>query len=222
VSDTDQAATSDDAPRSWRERLAPARALLATRTGVGTVALVVGVVLGLVVAAASTEDGLDRARRGVDTELLPLAVDADNIWTSSDARASVSDALVALRRDDDPRLVEEHLEEWLEAYDNAVIKLAGLHLPESARPVQRQVIAGVTLSRDAVEVLGHAAGVSRATDEQGEQDVQVQELLVEVGRLRQRSEQLLQAARAASADLAGDPVDVGPLAPVTPFPRRPA
>jgi hypothetical protein len=222
VSGTDPAATPDDAPRSWRERLAPVRALLATRTGVGTVALVVGVVLGLMVAASMAEDGLDRARRAVDTDLLPLAVDADNIWTSSDARASVSDALVALRRDDDPRLVERHLEEWLEAYDNAVIKLAGLHLPESARPVQRQVIAGVTLSRDAVEVLGHAAGVSRATVEQGEQDVQVQELLVEVGRLRQRSEQLLQAARAGSADLGGDPVDVGPLAPVTPFPRRPA
>jgi hypothetical protein len=160
-----------------------------------------------------------RARRAVDTELLPLAVDADDIWTSSDARASVSDALVALRGDDgDPQLVEDHLAEWLDAYDTKIIKIAGLHLPEQARPVQRQVIAGVTLSRDAVEVLGHAADVFRAT----EQQVQVEELLVEVGRLRRRSEQLLQAARAASGDLAGDLVDVGPLEPVTPFPSRPA
>jgi hypothetical protein len=218
VSGPDLAADVDGAPRPWRERLRPVTAALATRTGAVALALVLGVALGLVVAGALTEDADDQARRAIDTELLPLAVDADNIWTSSDARTSVSDAVVALRRDEDPEPVERYLDEWLDAYDNAILKIAGLHLPPSARPVHRQVIAGVTLSRDAVEVLGHATSVSGVPG----QEARVEELLVEVGRLRQRSEQLLQAARAASGDLAGDPVDVGPLAPVTPFPRRPA
>lgn len=207
------------ASTSWRERLQPVRDLFATRTGVVAVALVLGVVLGLVVAAALREDAHERARRAVDTELLPLAVDADDIWSSSDARSSVSDALVALRSQD-PRPVDLYLAEWLDAYDTKIIKIAGLHLPESARPVQRQVIAGITLSRDAVEVLGHAADIIRVSDT--DPQVEVEDLLVEVGRLRQRSEQLLQAARAASGDLAGELVDVGPLSPVTSFPRRPA
>lgn len=221
----DPAADPAGVPTSWRERLQPVRDLFATRTGVVTAALVLGVVIGLVVANAMDEDADDRARRAVDTQLLPLVVDADGIWTSSDARASVSDALVALRNDGDPRPVERHLDEWLDAYDTAIIKVAGQSLPPSARPVQRQVIAGLTLSRDAVELLGHAAAVSSVTDQRIEAErIQVEELLVEVGRLRQRSEQLLQGARAATGDLVGDPnvvrPDVGPLPPVTPFPPR--
>ena len=215
------------APPSWRERLAPVRELLTTRVGVAAVVLVLGVVLGLVVADALHEDAYDRARRAVDTQLLPMAVDADGIWTSSDARASVSDALIALRGGD-PRPVDRHLDEWLDAYDTAIIKVAGQSLPPSARPVQRQVIAGLTLSRDAVELLGRAADVSRATDQQAPdlRESHREDLLVEVGRLRQRSEQLLQGARAALGDLVSDPgavrPDVGPLPPVTEFPRPPA
>jgi hypothetical protein len=228
VSRPDLAADATGAQPSWRERLAPIREVLATPTGMAVFALVFGVVLGLVVADLRYDDTYDRARRAVDTSLLPLAVDADSIWTSSDARPSVSEALVALRAEGDPRLVQNHLVEWLDAYDTAIIKIAGLDLPPNARPVQRQVIAGLTLSRDAVEVLGHAAAVVRATDQSdagGVSGQQVEELLVEVGRLRQRSEQLLQAARAASGDLVGDRrvrPDVGPLPPVTPFPARPA
>jgi hypothetical protein len=225
VSRPDLAAEAAGAPPSWRARLAPIRDVVATPTGVTVFALVFGVVLGLVVADLRSDDTYDRARRAVDTSLLPLAVDADSIWTSSDARPSVSEALVALRTGDDPRLVEIHLDEWLDAYDTAIIKIAGLDLPPNARPVQRQVIAGLTLSRDAVEVLGHAAVVARASDQAAGggasgQQVRVDELLVEVGRLRQRSEQLLQAARAASGDLVGDQrvrPDVGPLPPATSF-----
>jgi hypothetical protein len=228
VSGPEPAAVPPGAPTSWRQRLQPIRDLVATPTGLAVVALVLGIAIGLVVGELRHDDTYDRARRAVDTALLPLAVDADNIWTSSDARPSVSSALLALRADDpDPLLVERHLDEWLDAYDNAIIVIAGLDLPSNARQVQRQVIAGLTLSRDAVEVLGHAAEVSRADDVDGatDQQVQVEELLVEVGRLRQRSEQLLQAARAASGDLVGDDrrirPDVGPLESVTPFPSRP-
>jgi hypothetical protein len=218
VSEPERPADVDGAPVRWRERVDELRTALMTRTGVAAVALVLGLALGVVVMQTTTDDAHDIARRAVDVDLLPLAIDADNIWTSSDARASVSDALVALRRDGNARPVEQHLDEWLDAYDNAILQIAGLHLPRSARPVQRQVIHGVTLSRDAVEVLGHAASISGVEGQQA----QVEEFLVEVGRLRQRSEHLLQAARAASGDLADVPVDVGPLPPVTPFPRRPS
>jgi hypothetical protein len=223
----DPAVTPVAAPPSWRERLAPVRELFTTRAGVAAAGLVLGVVLGLVVADALHEDAYHRARRAVDTQLLPMAVDADGIWTSSDARASVSDALIALRNDD-PRPVDRHLDEWLDAYDTAIIKIAGQSLPPSARPVQRQVIAGLTLSRDAVELLGRAAEVGRATGQQAP-DLRAshrEDLLIEVARLRQRSEQLLQGARAATGDLVGDPSvvrpDVGPLPSVTEFPSPPA
>lgn len=227
----DPGADSAAAPRAWRERLAPVRELLTTPIGLVAAMLVLGVVLGLAVAGAMHDDMQERSRRAVDSQLLPLAVDADGIWTSSDARASVSEALIALR-DGDPAPVERHLEEWLDAYDSAVIRIAGLALPPSARPVQRQVIAGLTLSRDAVELLGHAAEVHRAASRQQDGAASaglpapVEHLLVEVGRLRQRSEQMLQGARAASGDLAADDrtrfgPDVGPLPSVTEFPAPP-
>jgi hypothetical protein len=58
-------------------------------------------------------------------------------------------------------------------------------------------------------VLGHAATVEDAEHRQ--------DLLTEVGRLRQRSEQLMQSARAALLDLDGQRADVAPLSPLTSF-----
>jgi hypothetical protein len=204
-------------PAAWRRVLHTLRRVFAHRAIAVTAALIVGAVLGILVARSVADDPTIDARRVIDGALLPLAVDADAIWTSStENRRAVSDALVQFRRDDDPTLVEEHLEAWLSSYDNYLTQLAGLYLdPAAARPVQRQVIAGITLSRDAVEVLGHAADVQRADGDPGT----VEDLLTEVGRLRLRSEQLLQGARAASGDLGGQTVDVGPLGPVTRFPR---
>lgn len=196
----------------WRQRLAAAWRWLRSTPGLLAVSLLAGALVGGVVVSTVAPTPEDDARRAVESTLLPIAVDADGIWTSSaDARGAVSEALVALRRDDDPRLVEANVELWLEAYDAVLIRLAGLDLPASARPVQRQVISGVTLSRDAVEVLELAA----LTDDPAAR----RDLTTEVGRLRQRSEQLVQGARASTGDLGGQRVDVAPLPPITTFPE---
>lgn len=167
-------------------------------------------ILGVVVGRATAPDPATDARQAVETSVLPLALDADGIWTSSsDGRAPVSEALVALRSEGDPTMVEENLDSWLEAYDAALVRIAGVDLPASARPVQRQLITSVTLSRDAVEVLAHA---SRVTDDDLRRD-----LTTEVGRLRSRSEQLTQTARASAADLDGGRTDIGPLPPLRGF-----
>jgi len=173
---------------------------------VGLAMLLVGVVVGRV----STADPASEAARAIDANLLPLALDADGIWTSGSVdREPVSEAFVLLRREDDPSLVEAHHEQWLQAYDAMLVQLAGEPLDTAARPVQRQFIASVVLSRDAVEVLAHAATV--------DDPVHRQDLLTEVGRLRQRSEQLMQSARASMLDLDGQRADVSPLGDVTDF-----
>jgi len=182
-----------------RVRLVPMLALL-------TVAVLLGVILGRVSAPTQTLD----AARALDQSVLPLALDADGIWTSGlEDRPPVSEGLVQLRREGDPRVVEEHHAEWVRAYDAVLVQFAGFDLPPAARAVQRKLIASVTLSRDAVEVLALAATVE---DEGVRQD-----LLTEVGRLRQRSEQLTQSARASRLDLEGQRADVSPLSPVTSF-----
>lgn len=164
------------------------------------IALLLGVGLGRITAPGSELP----ARQAIEADVLPIALDADGIWTSStDGRVSVSDALVALRREGDPDPVLDHVELWLTAYDQALVRLAAGDVPSAGRPVQRQLIAAVTLSRDAVEVLGHAATVS--------DDLHRRDLTTEVGRLRDRSEQLMASARASTADLDGTRTDLAPL-----------
>lgn len=189
-------------------------ALFARRWHLGVLLTVA--VLGLLVggvAGRSTAPGTDLdAGLAVERAVLPVALDADGIWTSStDDRAAVSEALVRLRREGDPALVEAHLEEWLTAYDAAVVRLAAADVAPAARPVQRQLIAAVTLSRDAVEVLGHAAEV--------EDELHRRDLTTEVGRLRSRSEQLTASARASISDLDGSRTDVAPLPTLRGFPE---
>lgn len=180
------------------------------RAGLLLAVAVLAATLGIAVGRASAPGPDAQARDAVEANLLPLAVDADGIWTSgSDGNASVSDALVALRHEHDASLVEANLERWLESYDSVLVRLAGADVPVAARPVQRQFMAAVTLSRDAVEVLGHASG---ATDEGHRRD-----LTTEVGRLRQRSEQLMQSSRASVSELSGQRADVSPLSPLPTF-----
>jgi hypothetical protein len=203
----------DRAARSWRRRRARLVVKLRRqRVGLLVLAalLVVAALAGWAVGRAMTPQGPTDTRALVEGNLLPLAVDADGIWTSSsDDREPVSEALVRLRRDDDAAMVEQHHERWIAAYDGVLTRLAGLDLPVDGRPIQRQVIAAVTLSRDAVEVLGYAATVD---DRAARYD-----LTTEVGRLRQRSEQLIQSARASTSDLGSDTrVDVSPLPEITP------
>ncbi len=173
---------------------------------VAVLALLFGGLIGRATAPGTNAD----ARVAVERDVLPIALDADGIWTSStDDRAAVSEALVRLRRDGDPALVEAYLEDWLTAYDAATVRLAAADVPPAARPVQRQLIAAVSLSRDAVEVLGHAAEV--------EDELHRRDLTTEIGRLRDRSEQMTASARASTSDLDGSRTDVAPLPPLRSF-----
>jgi hypothetical protein len=198
-------------PPWWRTsghtaRQAAGRHPALVAVAVAVVAALVGFGIGRSTGPTPERD----AATAIEASLVPLAVDADSIWSSSsDVRTPVSEALVALRREDDPGLVEDNHAEWLEAYDAVIVRIAGLDLPAAARPVQRQIIASVTLSRDAVEVLAHAATV--------DDPVARRDLTTEVGRLRTRSEQLAQSARASLADLGGQRADVSPLSELTSF-----
>jgi hypothetical protein len=198
-------ATVSTARSPWRRRLDRLR-VQARRGHIGRL-LVVAIVAGLVgmgIGRVTAPDTGAANRQAVERSVLVIALEADGIWTStSDGQAAVSDGLVALRRDGDPTIVEENLDGWLTAYDAAVVRIAGVDLSGPSRPVQRQLITALTLSRDAVEVLGHAATVDDET--------LLLDLTTEVGRLRSRSEQLIQSARASTAELDGSRTDVSPL-----------
>lgn len=199
-------ATSSWAGVVLRWRRMAARWPLGPLVFVGAVALVVGLLMGRL-GAPQEHVG---AAQAIDRAVLPLVLDADGIWNSASGdRAPVAEALVALRRDDDPDVVRRWHEEWLASYDGVLLQLAGLDMPATARPVQRQFITAVTMSRDAVDVLGHAAIVQ---DPDTRRD-----LLTEVSRLRQRSEQLTASARASTLDLEGQRADVSPLPRLTSF-----
>ncbi len=203
-------ATSAPAPppvtRRDRLRLLSRRLPFGPVLAIGLLALVLGGLLGRTTAPTSEADAL----RAIETSVLPIALDADGIWTSStEGRVSVSEALIALRRDDAPAPVLDHFDLWLTAYDQALVRLAAADVPPAARSVQRQLIAAVTLSRDAVEVLGHAAGV--------DDPLHRRDLTTEVGRLRDRAEQLTASARASLSDLDGTRTDVAPLPPLRDF-----
>lgn len=180
--------------------------LQARRGRFGRLALAVALALlaGVGFGRMTAPEPPGESRASVERSVLAIALEADGIWTSaSDGRAAVSDGLVALRRDDDPTIVEDNLEAWLVAYDAAVVRIAGVDLGSAGRQVQRQLITALTLSRDAVEVLGHAAAQ--------EDELLRTDLTTEVGRLRSRSEQLIQSSRASIAELDGGRTDVSPL-----------
>jgi hypothetical protein len=186
-------------PNTWQRAVVRARRFnLLRMLLIGVLALALGFGVGRWTAPEGNPD----ARMAVERNVLPLALDADGIWTSAVVadRPPVSDGLIALRNGDADDDVHTWTEDWIAAYDTVLVRLAGLDMPAEARPVQRQFISSVTLSRDAVEVLRHAATV---------EDGAAREVLMrEVLRLRQRSEDLTQAARASVRDLGGGSSDV--------------
>jgi hypothetical protein len=189
----------------WRRQVDRWR-VQARRGHLGRLAVValVAVFVGVGIGRVTAPDPGAASRQEVERSVLLIALEADGIWTStSDEQAAVSDGLVALRRDEDPSIVADNLDGWLTSYDAAVVRIAGVDLSGPGRPIQRQLITALTLSRDAVEVLGHAATV--------DDEVLRLDLTTEVGRLRSRSEQLIQSARASTAEMDGGRTDVSPL-----------
>jgi hypothetical protein len=189
-------------PSTWQRAVVRARRMNLLRMAlVGLLALALGVGIG----RWTFPEGNVEARQAVERTLLPQALDSDGIWTSGSGgdRPAVSEGLIRLRDGGPDDEVHGWTEEWISAYDSVLVRMTGLDLPAEARPVQRQFIAAVTLARDAVEVLRHAAEV--------DDDATRELLLTEVLRLRQRSEDLTQAARASVRDLAGGSSDVSGL-----------
>lgn len=187
--------------RRMRPRGAPrlplwAVALIALAVGL------VGVVIGRSVGPTPPPDAADV----VDREIVPLVVDADGLWAAGTGPLpAVGEQLAQLRRTGQAE-IGEHAEGWTEAYDALLRRMVGVEVPAVARPVQRQFVNAVMLSRDALELLVAADAVD-------DPDVR-RELSSEALRLRTRSEQLTQTARASLVDLRGGTTGVAEPSPL--------
>ena len=165
---------------------------LATLVLVAAGAALLGLVVGRLVAPAPAAD----AATIVERDVVPLSVDADGLWAAgSGDLPAISEHLSTLRRDGVNDDIGAHAEAWLDQYDSIVRRMVGVDVPAPARPVQRQFVHAVTLSRDALEVMVEA---SEADDPARRRDLSSEAL-----RLRTRSEQLTQTARASLSDLRG-------------------
>lgn len=203
-------ADETDAHRAttWQRTVLRARRMhLARSLLVAVAALVIGIGVG----RWSVPDADPDIRATVERSVQPLALDADAIWTSAGAgdRPSVAEGIPLVQGGERLDHVREWSDDWLSAYDNALVRLSGLDLRAEARPVQRQFISAITLSRDAVEILRHATQV--------EHDATREALVSDALRLRQRGEHLTQAARASVRDLAGGEGEVSQHPPLPDF-----
>lgn len=161
-----------------------------------TIAAIAALLLGLMAGRATAPTVDESAIAAIEREILPLVVDADALWTAgSNGTPGVATQLQALRVDGDPDAVAPHVDAWLEAYDTVLLRLVGVEVPPTVRPVQRQFVSAVTLSRDAVEVISASIEVADPATRH--------ELTSEAVRLRVRAEQLTQTAQAAITDLRG-------------------
>jgi len=178
------------------------------------VLLLIALATGLVLGGLRESDEAAVAAAELERLLLPLLGELDATWSAGrDGRAPIADVLDALRRGED-RPTDADIDAWLQTHDNLVLRIAGLDLRPEGRAVQRQAIAAVTLSRDAVEVLARAAAYNPS--------VTRSQLVIEATRLRLRSEQQVLAVRASVDDLAGLRRRVSPLAPVPGFVEPPS
>jgi hypothetical protein len=184
---------------AWQRAVVRARRLQLARLGLVALA---AILIGFGLGRWSVPDADPDVRAAVERTVQPLALDADGIWTSAEggSRRPVAEAIPLVRDGERLDEVQAWAEEWLSAYDIVLRRLVGLDLHANARPVQRQFISAVTLSRDAVELLQHA---TRVEDDDGRQA-----LVSEALRLRQRAEHLTQSARASVRDLGGHEGDV--------------
>ncbi len=179
---------------TWNRAVIQARRLQLARLSLVGLAMLL---LGIGIGRWSVPDGDPDLRASVERTVQPLALDADAIWTSSVGadRPPVAESIPMVRRGEHLEEVREWTVEWLEAYDNLLVRLTGLDLAPEARPVQRHFVSALTLSRDAVDVLRQATEVDDAPTREA--------LVAEALRLRQRAEHLSQSASAAIRDLDG-------------------
>lgn len=182
----------------------PARPMLrpTVATGSSTALLFVGaVVMALLLGVVIGRLSVPRDDRSVgiavlEREIVPRSVDADSLWTGGTSSVpAIGEHLSALRRDESTDGVLDHATAWQDAYVAILQRMVGVDVPAPARPVQRQFVLGVTLSKDALELLVEAA----RTDDPALR----RELSGEALRLRTRSEQVTQTARASLVDLQG-------------------
>lgn len=172
------------------------RRLQHTRILPVTAAVVAALIVGLVVGRSSAPTVDTTAVATVQRDVVQLVVDADALWTAGGGGLpAVSDQLQQLRQTGSPETVTPHVEGWLEAYDSVLRRIIGVDVPPSARPAQRQFVAAVTLTRDAVELLAAAADVDDPATRR--------DLTSEVLRLRIRAEEFTQSAQASLSDLSG-------------------
>jgi len=158
--------------------------------------LVIAFLLGAGAGLLRTDDDALRAADTIEARLLPLLGELDALWGAGrDGRLPISEALTVLR-DGGPAPMPADIDAWLETHDNLLLRAAGVDLSAEGRAVQRQVLSAITVSRDAVEILGRASsfvpGPART------------ELLVQVVRLRLRSEQMTLTIIASVDDLRGE------------------
>lgn len=183
-------------PHRWRRWAArtPWR-LVAGVTGVAVLAFLGGVVTGRSMQVPSGAVAVATLERDV----LPLVREGDSIWTGEGADSpAVATAVADVRQTGDPSVMAEHAASWLEAYDRLLVSMAAVDVPAGGRAVHRQFLHGLSLSRDAVEVLAQAA--------EAESTGARRLLVAEAIRLRSRSEFVSQSARTSLNSL----VDTGP------------
>lgn len=182
-------------PARWRRW----RARVPWRIVVASMALVlVAFALGILTGRSAQPPPGAAAAAALEQELLPLVREADSIWTGdTEDDPAVAVALASLRSTGDPQLVVDNATSWVAQYDRLLADVARVDVPPEGRPVQRQFLGGLVVSRDAVEVLVRAADAEST----GARRL----LIAESIRLRSRSEFLTQSAR-TSLNRLTDPV----------------